>query len=281
MDAGAKKKIVTYSKKNPVASCPAAREKIGGKCSDLEVPKAASDPNMIAVQPISMSQRVDSVLSSLGSQMRRLSLIFSGTSTEQTPEQQVGKRKKSFLTKRRDGAKESIGLEELEALQTGPKDMDFEQWLAAKEADGYSLSKLAESTFSEVFTASDKEDNKMVVKMMPLAEKGKAANEEVFPIPVPLEAAFHEISALLSIRDAIKTVNRYAVPSGWTGFANLIEYPLLAGFRSNSFIGRFSIVDGPVPEKLAMACRAWARAHKSDNIDPGTLSEGKATYLSG
>lgn len=180
----------------------------------------------------SKTDRIMNTLNTVGSRLKRLSMTVADANKSLNQH-----RKKSFVFDRQDGQRDSIDLSDLERLQTDTTHDTFQVWLDKKISESWSISKCAESTFSEVFmAASSRGASKvanMVIKVMPLAEKSVQVNqkaqeaEEDTPIPVPIEAAFHEISALTAIRDRIKQVNKYAVPSGWTGFANLIEYNMI------------------------------------------------------
>lgn len=166
------------------------------------------------------SQRVANTLMSVSSRLKRLSITVADAKSCLKTGKML--RKKSFIT---NNGRSDIDIDicDLERLQT-QAGAGFTDWYTVKLAEGWSFEKLAESTFSEVFLAKSAASS-MVVKVMPLEdeESGKPDSEQS-PVPVPLAAAYHEISALLAIKNQIQVANRYAVPSGWTGFANLLEY---------------------------------------------------------
>jgi hypothetical protein len=171
---------------------------------------------------IPKTNRITEILNAVGNKLKRLSMTVADATNS------LKAQRKPSAMNRANNQRDTIDLSDLEKLQTESSHRSFEEWLVEKVDAKWSFEKCAESTFSEVFIARNGEKS-MVIKVMPLAdssgkkEKEKEEEEET-PIPVPIDAAFHEISALTAIRDRVKQVNKYAVPTGWTGFADLIQY---------------------------------------------------------
>lgn len=209
--------IVTYGKKNSAKL---------GQCPSEE---------QMAPESNKLSDRVQFAISSVENRLKRLSMTVKETqsSLKQKQHHHLLPRRMSFV-RAIDGAKmdhfKAIQLADLEKLQTAASaHLSFNLWLAEKVNDGWGFEKIAESTFSEVFRGTNQVNhNKLVLKVMPLALLNTESDHghDITPIPVTLDAAFHEISALLAIQGHISKVNRYAVPSSWTGFANILEYYL-------------------------------------------------------
>lgn len=67
-------------------------------------------------------------------------------------------------------------------------------------------------------------DQEFAVKIMPLLRPGDALPEapKATPEPVQLTHLLHEIKSLLAL-ESLRSVRKYAVPSGHTGFSRLVQ----------------------------------------------------------
>jgi hypothetical protein len=98
--------------------------------------------------------------------------------------------------------------------ETTPFNEDFEK-------TGGPLSKIAESTFAEVFLLQG--DNS-ILKLMPLACPGTALDRDTeFPLASDWSSIDHEHQVLLSLR-RLEPLARYNVPTMHTGFSLLQRY---------------------------------------------------------
>jgi hypothetical protein len=114
-------------------------------------------------------------------------------------------------------------------------------------------SKLGEATFSEVFKFEMRNGENEVVKIIPLDLGTEEIEDDVYPLPININAAIHECTVLNEI-SSLKEHRKNSSPPHFTGFNNNIE---------------MCVIKGQYPKALIRNWNKWNKDKVSENSNPG------------
>lgn len=101
-----------------------------------------------------------------------------------------------------------------------------------------------------------------VLKIIPLQDPTKIADENNLPLPVPIAAAIHECQVLKTV-NSLKDYRTQASPLCWTGFNQITD---------------IMVVQGSYPQDLIKSWLQWRKSHEGFNSCPNTYM-GDSKFL--